>query len=287
MDKLAIDDENGLAAGSAGEPYPREKGVLIIFHGLDSKSSQNLRSREVNATVPAVPQWLNWSEIPIGFDRSDHIDHVPHPGKHALVVDPQVSGFKLRKVLMDGGSNINILYADTLKQMQIPESKLRPSGTIFHGIVPGKSGKPLGQIALDVMFGKPDNFCIGTLAFEVVDFRSTYHPILGRPAYAKFMARLCYVYLKLKIPGPKGVVTIAGNFERSNKCAIASADIAGSLITAKELATINKSVDTKHALLSKKVATKSAFQSAKDTKTVQIHPEDPFKMVQIGIDLKA
>ena len=47
----------------------------------------------------------------------DHPEHVPHPGKYALIVDPIVDNFRLTKVLMDGGSSLNILYEDTLKRM--------------------------------------------------------------------------------------------------------------------------------------------------------------------------
>jgi hypothetical protein len=32
--------------------------------------------------------------------------------------------------------------------------------------------------------------------------------ILRRPAYAKFMVVPNYTYLKMKIPGPKGIITI-------------------------------------------------------------------------------
>jgi hypothetical protein len=35
------------------------------------------------------------------------------PGKIALMVKPKVQGFWLNKTLMDGGSNINILYKET------------------------------------------------------------------------------------------------------------------------------------------------------------------------------
>jgi hypothetical protein len=38
-----------------------------------------------------------------------------------------------------------------------------------------------------------------------VGFSGTYHAILGRPAYAKFMVVPNYTYLKLKIPGQKGI----------------------------------------------------------------------------------
>ena len=104
---------------------------------------------------------------------------------------------------MDGGSGLNILYAETLRGMGIPMSKLSESNMWFHGVIPGKKADSLGQISLDVAFGDSKNYCKETLTFEVVDFQSAYHAILGRPAYARFMARPCYVYLKLKMPGPE------------------------------------------------------------------------------------
>ena len=50
----------------------------------------------------------------------DHPASVPHPGSYPLVVDPVVSNIRLSKVLMDGGSSLNILYIDTLEAMGIP-----------------------------------------------------------------------------------------------------------------------------------------------------------------------
>ena len=80
-----------------------------------------------------------------------------------------------------------------------------------HGIIPGKKAESLGQITLDVIFSDEKNFRKEKLTFEVVDFHSAYHAILGRPAYARFMAQPFYVYLKLKMPGPRGVITITRN----------------------------------------------------------------------------
>jgi hypothetical protein len=37
------------------------------------------------------------------------------------------------------------------------------------------------------------------------------HAILGRPCYAKFMVAPNYTYLKMKMPGPKGVITMASS----------------------------------------------------------------------------
>ncbi|KAI4986835.1 hypothetical protein ZWY2020_019465 [Hordeum vulgare] len=136
---------------------------------------------------------------------------------------------------MDGGSGLNIMYADTLKGMGILMSRLRESNMQFHGVVPGRKAKSLGQIALEVIFGSDKNFRKEKLMFEVVDFQSAYHAILGRPTYVSFMARPCYVYLKLKMPGPKGVITITGNRERAEECLQEGSRIADQQMAVLEL----------------------------------------------------
>ena len=50
----------------------------------------------------------------------------------------------LTKVLMDGGSNLNIMYAKTLDTMGVDRARIRPTGAPFHGTMPGKQAMPLG-----------------------------------------------------------------------------------------------------------------------------------------------
>ena len=54
------------------------------------------------------------------------------------MVDPIISTKRLTKVLMDGGSGLNIMYAKMLDAMGIDRSCIRPTGAPFHGIMPGK-----------------------------------------------------------------------------------------------------------------------------------------------------
>ena len=85
------------------------------------------------------------------------------------MVDPIIGMKRLTKVLMDGGSGLNIMYAETLDAIML-----------------GKQVVPLGQIDLPIIFGDPTNYRMETLTFEVVGFHGTYHAILGHPCYAKF-----------------------------------------------------------------------------------------------------
>ena len=128
------------------------------------------------------------------------------------MVDPIIGTKRLTKVLMDGGSGLNIMYAETLDAMGIDRACIRPTGAPFHGIVPRKQAIPFGQIDLPITFGDPSNYRMETLTFEVVGFHGTYHAILGCPCYAKFMAVPNYTYLKLKMSGPCGVITISTSF---------------------------------------------------------------------------
>ena len=112
---------------------------------------------------------------------------------------------------MDGGSSINILDYETFWRMGLTDKNLKPSNIIFHGVVPGKSAYPVGKIALEVVFGDDHDSTSETVTFEVVKIRSPYHALFGWPVYAKFMARTCYVYLQLKMPGHKGTIMVHGS----------------------------------------------------------------------------
>ena len=64
-------------------------------------------------------------------------------------------------------------------------------------------------------FGSPDNFRSEELLFNIAPFSSNYHALLGRTAFSCFNAIPNYAYLKLKMPGPRRVITVNESTERS------------------------------------------------------------------------
>jgi hypothetical protein len=119
---------------------------------------------------------------------------------------------------LDGGSILNLICVDTLRKIKIPMDNLLPTKTFFHEIVPGKLTYPLGAIHLDAIFCTPSNFRKEKIEFKVVDWPSQYHAILGRQAFAQFMAVPHYAYLKLRMPANRGPLTVSGSFARSKNC---------------------------------------------------------------------
>ena len=97
-------------------------------------------------------------------------------------------------------------------------TSLVPSNQAFYGIIPGAGSTPIGQVSLPVTFGNWDNYRTKYVNFEVAEFETFYHAILGRPSLAKFMAIPNHTYLLLKMPAPKGVLLVYGDLQMLYSC---------------------------------------------------------------------
>jgi hypothetical protein len=205
------------------------------------------------------------------------------PGRYPLVVDPIISNVRLSKVLMDGGSSLNIIYAETLELLGVDRSEIRAGAAPFHGIAPRKRILPLGQIDLPVCFRTPSNFRKETLTFEVVGFRGTYHVVLGRPCYARFMAVPNYTYLKLKMPGPNGIITVGSMYRHAYECDVECVEYAEALAESEALIADLERL-SKEAPDAKRHA--GNFEPAEAVKSVPLDPSNSAsKKVRIGSEL--
>jgi hypothetical protein len=268
------------------EEFPEVRDCFMIYGGQVANASARHRKqerREVCSVKVAVPVYLDWFDKPITFDQADHPDRVPNPGKYPLVVDPVIGDVRLTKVLMDGGSSLNIIYAETLGLLRIDLSSVWAGAAHFHGIIPGKRIQPLEQLDLPVCFGTPSNFRRETLTFEEVGFRGTYHAVLGRQCYAKFMAVPNYTYLKLKMWGPNGVITVGPTYRHAFECDVECVEYAEALAESEALIADLESL-SKEAPDVKRHA--DNFEPAETVKSVPLdRSNDASKQIRIGSEL--
>jgi hypothetical protein len=169
--------------------------------------------------------------------------------------------------------------------MCISLTSLKPTYCSFHGIVPGATNHPLGRIELDVCFGNSGNYQKEKLGFEVMDWPLQYHAILGHPAFAKFMAVPHYAYLTLKIPGPKGTITVQGSFEVANTYDREFNTMAQTFGMPAEYERLKGEMD--HNVLPNvgRSLPDQAFDMSQDSKKIQVHPIDANKMTSIAVNL--
>ncbi|XP_066316612.1 uncharacterized protein [Miscanthus floridulus] len=164
---------------------------------------------------------------------------------------------------MDEDSGLNILYVEMLDAMGIDQAHVLLTRAPFHGVVPGKQALPLGQLDLPITFEGPPNNWTETLTFEVVGFHETYHAILGQPCYMKFMAVPNYTYLKLKIPGPGGIITVGTSFQRAYEYEVEYCDHATAIIASAELVASERRSPKKHPTLSGRSGPSSQLRAPK------------------------
>jgi hypothetical protein len=209
-------------------------------------------------------------------------------GKFSLILDPVVAGSQLTRVLIDGGSSLNLLFVSTLKKMGLNISKMLTLKTHFYGIVPGNVATPLGSVVLPITFGTKGNYRTEYIKFEVADFDLSYHAILGRLALAKFMAVPHYVYLLLKMSDKTSVLTLRGDLKKSYYCdqeAIEYTMTSRVLEPSTEvLAAVQKLTNSEIEISIQRPSQSRVKPNPSDvgTKAIQLQDGDPSKTALIG-----
>ena len=127
---------------------------------------------------------------------------------------------------------------------------------------------------------------LSCLVTTLTSAQRSYHTILGRPCYAKFMAISNYTYLKLKMPGPNGIITVGSTFSHAYMCNRENYELATAVINSAELPRLGEST-TLEILDCNKPTSSTAFCPLEETKAVGIDPTDPTKTVQIRTQLLA
>ena len=227
---------------------------MAVFETFASNNKRKRALRDL-AEVCQVAAIDPWNDTAITFNDSDEPKYRTVRAPAALVLSPIMDGFRLTKVLMDGGSGLNLIYEDTLHKMEIDRSRMKQSSTTFRGIIPIREARCAGKITLDVVFGTPENYRYEEITFQVAPFNSGYHALLGREAFMRFQAVPHYGYMKLKMPGPNGIITLVSDpdiaLHAENKTASLALEALSEALAAKELTALRSTVDRDDVILDK------------------------------------
>jgi hypothetical protein len=203
-----------------------------------------------------------------------------------------VAGSKLNKVLINGGSGLNVLFTKTLKKMNLDITHMLTKSTSpFYGIVPGNVAIPLRSVVLPVTFGETrDDYRTEYVNFEVADFETSYHAILGRPAITKFMVVPHYTYLVLKMPSPAGVLSLQGDLKIPHDCNTEAVEIASTNQVPNAMMEINaasKKLAPSELDIPEKSDKANKPQPAEEVlvKTIDLETGDNSKTTTIGASL--
>nr|GEW14748.1 reverse transcriptase domain-containing protein [Tanacetum cinerariifolium] len=128
--------------------------------------------------------------------------------KEPLIVEAQVEGYLVRRVYVDKGSSVEVMFEHCFENLN-PKIKagLRETQTDLVGFIKEVS-KPLGKIELEVCFGNKGPCRRTSMKFIMVRAPSPYNIILERPGLKTLQAIPSTIYAMMKFPTPKGVATL-------------------------------------------------------------------------------
>ncbi|XP_027911521.1 uncharacterized protein LOC114170230 [Vigna unguiculata] len=140
---------------------------------------------------------------PITFSDSDFQGTSPNQDD-PMVITVEVENFVVKKVLIDQGSSVDILYWKTFNKMQIPLADLTPHNEPIYGF----SGERVPTIPI---------------RYLVVDAHTYYNILLGRPSINALGAIVSTPHLAMKFPSPEGdIITVHGDQRAARECYMAS-----------------------------------------------------------------
>jgi hypothetical protein len=251
-------------------------GSSVDFETKRQKRDHYRSVNHVTLTGPVVQ--TKWSHVPLTFDARD-VDLRSAPHADAMVINCSVAGWDLHKVLVDNGSQANIIFLHAFDCMGINHSLLKPSDNPLYGFG-GKGTFPVGKIELPLSFGVAPNARSEHVTFGIVDMIYPYNAIMGRGSINKFEAAIHGLYLCMKILGPQGVITVYGNQQTVRN--IERDFVPGQrnvhcLTTQREVSEATRRTTNE--------IVKAQLQSNDGTKTVPLDPATPKQTVVISEDL--
>jgi hypothetical protein len=177
---------------------------------FETERQRNNYFRSMNTIINDGPATRpEWAMVPITFTEEDFkLKSTNH--NDAIVIKVNIVGWVIGKILVDNGSSTDILFLKTFEKMNLIQHMLHPPEYPLQGFG-GKPIKPVGKVSLPVFFRDLDNARTETLTFDVVDIYHPYLAIFGRGFMNKFDAIIRQQFLCMKIPAPKGVITVFGN----------------------------------------------------------------------------
>ena len=128
-----------------------------------------------------------------------------------------IEGFNTKRILVDNGSSVDIIYLPAFQQLKLDPKRLRP----FESPLVSFSGDrvyPRGIVTLTVTVGTQPRQLTHQLDFLVVDCPSSYNVIIGRPTLNRWKATTSTYCLKVKFPTNNGVGEVRGGQILAREC---------------------------------------------------------------------
>ncbi|GFY88776.1 hypothetical protein Acr_06g0007160 [Actinidia rufa] len=202
-------------------------GTIHMIGGPNDPSLENKIRNEIRMirqmhdvlSVQSLPKKMKAVEAErecITFSRAD-LERVQHPHSDPLVVQLRIGGYDVKRILVDTGSSVEVMYYDLFKQLKLPQDQLKLARAPLVGFN-AQAHWPLGTVSLKTRAGSQELIT----EFVVVDIPSPYNVIVGRDWLHKMKGVASTLHQAIKFLTPRGEEAIYGDQVAAKQCYLAT-----------------------------------------------------------------
>lgn len=262
--------------------HSTDRVIDVIFGGFTagglSNNSRKTYSREVFKINPDASKRSRLSPTSvISFSDEDYPQGMIERHQDALVITAKVGVNSVKKILIDNGSSVDILYHHAFSRMEFGDRKLENTHTPLYAFT-GNEVKIVGTIDLPVLFGSMPCQVWKVVKFHVISANLSYNAILGRTTITALKAITSISHLKMKFPTEFGIGEVCGDQDMARQCYLTT-------VVPKKLAneeqTINQILEfePKNMLVPPK---DNSFYPIGETEEVEVIIGQPDKTTKVG-----
>ncbi|XP_073121117.1 uncharacterized protein [Henckelia pumila] len=161
---------------------PREgssKGVINMISGESTDGDSNRARKSWSKREVLGIEARRPDPYPVITFGIEDLEGVCLPHNDALLIRAQVANYDIRRVFVDSGSSVNVIFQDAFEQIDLRGCEVNPVKTSLHGFA-GHTIRPKGEVRLPITLGSGDTKKTVMALFTMVEAPSSYNIILGR-----------------------------------------------------------------------------------------------------------
>ncbi|XP_027075705.1 uncharacterized protein [Coffea arabica] len=186
---------------------PNIVGVInTIAGGPTGEDSQNSRKRTYRQDGMEAAEPSSRLSVVITYGPNDPVP-AASSNHETLVIEVLTNNYIVKKVYVDPGSSIDVLYYRTFESLKLTREQLTPVRTPLVGFG-GHIVHPEGVVTLMVTVGCHPRCRTVPVSVTMVKADSPYNMLIGRPTLNALRAVYSTYYLSFKFPTPAGVAEV-------------------------------------------------------------------------------
>ncbi|XP_027120344.2 uncharacterized protein [Coffea arabica] len=272
--------------GSSGHGLgygPNIVGVInTIAGGPTGGDSQNSRKRTYRQANPDQAESSSRLSEVFSYRSSDPVP-VASSSHEALVTEVLTNNYIVKKVYIDPGSSVDVMYLRTFDSLKLARERMIPVRTPLVGFG-GHVVHPEGMVTLTVTVGCHPRCRTIPVNFVVVKADSPYNMLLGRPTLNALRAVYSTFHLSFKFPTSAGVTEVSSDVCAARECYLVTLQAAFPSTSDRRSEKMSDilSIDCIDPQQTVKL---QRLETGDEVEEIPMDPTNPDQMIRVGICL--